>query len=179
VKRISSCNNTTFFFNYFTFFRFCNATFFHFGYVIKPPQPSSAIYGAPPFTGNPSKLALLASNAMRSSVIKSSISKISNKSETRQINYQQVPGAVASKSKIALGYTYTKHRTTTIIGKEKGRNLNESHTNSFNFDNNSFNPINFDDITELASRLVAVPCIRGGRSQFFRLRLLSCSKFLI
>jgi len=22
------------------------------GYVIKPPQPSSAIYGAPPFTGN-------------------------------------------------------------------------------------------------------------------------------
>jgi len=24
-----------------------------FGYVIKPPQPSSAIYGAPPFTGNP------------------------------------------------------------------------------------------------------------------------------
>jgi len=24
----------------------------HSGYVIKPPQPSSAIYGAPPFTGN-------------------------------------------------------------------------------------------------------------------------------
>jgi len=25
---------------------------FHCGYVIKPPQPSSAIYGAPPFTGD-------------------------------------------------------------------------------------------------------------------------------
>jgi len=22
------------------------------GYVIKPPQPSSSVYGAPPFTGN-------------------------------------------------------------------------------------------------------------------------------
>jgi len=39
----------------FTFFLFfvCNATFFHSGYVSKPLQPSSAIYGAPPFTGNP------------------------------------------------------------------------------------------------------------------------------
>ena len=36
----------------FSFFCFCNATFFHSGYVIKPPQPSSAIYGAPPFTGH-------------------------------------------------------------------------------------------------------------------------------
>jgi len=26
--------------------------FFHTGYVIKPLQPSSAIYGAPPITGN-------------------------------------------------------------------------------------------------------------------------------
>jgi len=29
------------------------------GYVIKPPQPSSAIYGAPPFTGNPLLLSML------------------------------------------------------------------------------------------------------------------------
>jgi len=34
-------------------YSFCNATLFHSGYVIKPPQPSSAIYGAPPFTGHP------------------------------------------------------------------------------------------------------------------------------
>jgi len=26
------------------------------GYAIKPPQPSFAIYGAPPFTGNPRSL---------------------------------------------------------------------------------------------------------------------------
>jgi len=38
-----------------SFFCFCNATFFHSGYVIKPPQPSSAIYGAPSFTGNQSE----------------------------------------------------------------------------------------------------------------------------
>ena len=29
-----------------------NISFNDFGYVIKPLQPSSAIYGAPPFTGN-------------------------------------------------------------------------------------------------------------------------------
>jgi len=52
VKRILSCNDTTFFLHYFSFFCFCNATFFHSGYAIKPPQPSSAIYGAPPYTGN-------------------------------------------------------------------------------------------------------------------------------
>jgi len=28
-------------------------SFNDYGYVIKPPQQSSAIYGAPPFTGNP------------------------------------------------------------------------------------------------------------------------------
>jgi len=37
-----------FFFTFFCFF--CNATFFHSVYVIEPPQPSSAIYGGPPFT---------------------------------------------------------------------------------------------------------------------------------
>ena len=37
-KRILSCNDTTFILH---FFSFCNATFFHSGYVIKPPQPSS------------------------------------------------------------------------------------------------------------------------------------------
>jgi len=37
----------------FSIFCYCKATFFHSGYVIKPPQPSSAIYGAPLFTGNP------------------------------------------------------------------------------------------------------------------------------
>jgi len=31
----------------FLLFCFCNATFFHFGYVITPPQPSSAFYRAP------------------------------------------------------------------------------------------------------------------------------------
>jgi len=38
----------------FFLFWFCSATSFHYGYIIKlkPPQPSSAIYGAPPFTGN-------------------------------------------------------------------------------------------------------------------------------
>jgi len=30
-----------------------NISFNDSGYVIKPPQPSSAIYGAQPFTGNP------------------------------------------------------------------------------------------------------------------------------
>jgi len=49
-KRILSGNDTTFFLH---FFLFCNATFFYSGYVIKPPQPSSAIYGAHPFTGHP------------------------------------------------------------------------------------------------------------------------------
>ena len=36
----------------FFLFLLCNATFCHSGYVIKPPHPSSTIYGAPPFTGN-------------------------------------------------------------------------------------------------------------------------------
>jgi len=39
-------------FTFFSLFCFCNAIFFHFSYVIKPPQPSSAIYGAAPFTGH-------------------------------------------------------------------------------------------------------------------------------
>jgi len=39
---ILSCNDTTFFLHFFSFFCFCNETFFHSGYVIKPPQPSSA-----------------------------------------------------------------------------------------------------------------------------------------
>jgi len=30
-----------------------NIGFSNSGYVIKPPQPSSAVYGAPPFTGHP------------------------------------------------------------------------------------------------------------------------------
>ena len=30
----------------FSVYSFCNATFYHSGYIIKPPQPSSAIYGA-------------------------------------------------------------------------------------------------------------------------------------
>jgi len=51
-----SCNDTTFFLYFFSFFCFANATFFHPGYVIKPPQPSSAIYGAPPFAGHPQNL---------------------------------------------------------------------------------------------------------------------------
>jgi len=34
------------------FYCICNATFFHSGYIIKPLQPSSAVYGAPPFTGH-------------------------------------------------------------------------------------------------------------------------------
>jgi len=29
-----------------------NNSFSDSGYVIKPPQPSSAVYGAPPFTGH-------------------------------------------------------------------------------------------------------------------------------
>jgi len=42
-------HDTTFFFHIFSF---CNATFFYSGYVIKPPQPTSAFYRAPPFTGH-------------------------------------------------------------------------------------------------------------------------------
>jgi len=34
---------------FFSVYSFCNATFFHSGYVIKPPQPSSAIYGISAF----------------------------------------------------------------------------------------------------------------------------------
>jgi len=40
---------------FFSVYSFCNATLFHSGYVFKPPQRRSAIYGAPPFTGNPIK----------------------------------------------------------------------------------------------------------------------------
>ena len=40
---------------HFSFAFFClfllQRSFFHSGYVINPLQPSSAIYGAPPFTG--------------------------------------------------------------------------------------------------------------------------------
>jgi len=39
-KRILNCSDTTFLLH---FFCLCNATLFHSGYVIKPPQPSSAI----------------------------------------------------------------------------------------------------------------------------------------
>jgi len=41
-----------YFLSLFSVYSFCNATFFHSGYVIKPPQPSCFIYGAPPFAGN-------------------------------------------------------------------------------------------------------------------------------
>ena len=49
-KRALSCNDTPVLLH---FFCLCNASFFYSGYVIKPPQPSSAIYGTPPFTGHP------------------------------------------------------------------------------------------------------------------------------
>jgi len=49
-KRILICNNKLFFLCFFSVYSFCNATFFYSGYVIKPPQPNSAIYGAPLFT---------------------------------------------------------------------------------------------------------------------------------
>jgi len=55
-KRIFICNKKKFFLCFFPVYSFCNATFFHSGYVIKPPQPSSAIYGAPPFTSNPIRI---------------------------------------------------------------------------------------------------------------------------
>jgi len=53
-KHIFICNIIIkiFFLCFFSVYSFCNTTFFHSGYVIKPPQPSSASYGAPPFTGN-------------------------------------------------------------------------------------------------------------------------------
>jgi len=53
-KCILSCNDTTFTtcLQYFSFFWFYNTTFFHSGHVIKLPQPSSAMYEAPSFTGN-------------------------------------------------------------------------------------------------------------------------------
>jgi len=50
------CNNKIFFLCFFSVYSFCNATFFHSGYVIKPAQPSSAIYWSPPFTGHPDLL---------------------------------------------------------------------------------------------------------------------------
>jgi len=37
------------FLSLFSFCCFYNATFFYSSFVIKPPQPCSAIYGAPPF----------------------------------------------------------------------------------------------------------------------------------
>jgi len=47
---------------YFSFdlsvYAFCNATFFHSSYVIKPPQSRSAIYGYPSFTGHHLGIAL-------------------------------------------------------------------------------------------------------------------------
>jgi len=45
-------SNKMFFLCFFSVYSFCNATSFHSSYVIKPLQPSSAIYGAPPFTGH-------------------------------------------------------------------------------------------------------------------------------
>jgi len=51
-QHILSCNDATFFLHFSSFFCFFNATFFHSSYVIKPPQPSSAIYGDPPFIGH-------------------------------------------------------------------------------------------------------------------------------
>jgi len=38
---------------HFSFCCICNVSFFYSGYIIKPPQTSSAIYGAPPFAGHP------------------------------------------------------------------------------------------------------------------------------
>jgi len=49
-KRIFICNNKIFSLCLFSVYSFCKATFSHSGYVIKPPQPSSASDGAPPFT---------------------------------------------------------------------------------------------------------------------------------
>ena len=51
-KRILICNNKIFILCYFSVYSFCKATSFHSGYVIKPPQPSSASYGAPSFAGH-------------------------------------------------------------------------------------------------------------------------------
>ena len=52
-KCIFICNKKIFFICFFSVCSFCNATFFQSGYIIKPPQPSSTICGALPFTGNP------------------------------------------------------------------------------------------------------------------------------
>jgi len=38
--------------SYFFLFLLLQRNFFQSGYVIKPLQPSSTMYGAPPFTGN-------------------------------------------------------------------------------------------------------------------------------
>ena len=46
-KRILICNDTLFFLCFFSVYSFCNATFFHSSYVIKPSQPSSAFYKVP------------------------------------------------------------------------------------------------------------------------------------
>ena len=51
-KCLFICNNKIFFLCFFSVYSFCNAIFFHSAYIIKPPQPSSTIYGAPLFTGN-------------------------------------------------------------------------------------------------------------------------------
>jgi len=56
-------------------FWFCNATCFYSGFVIKPPQPSSAIYGAPPFTGN---LILAQSRTSNHSVFKKRVTTFKN-----------------------------------------------------------------------------------------------------
>jgi len=46
-KCLFICNNKIFFLCFFSVYSFCNAIFFHSAYIIKPPQPSSTIYGAP------------------------------------------------------------------------------------------------------------------------------------
>jgi len=51
-KCILSYTDTSFFVHFFSFFFFCNATFIHSGYIIKPPQSSTAIHGAQTFTGH-------------------------------------------------------------------------------------------------------------------------------
>ena len=57
-KRIFIFNNKIFFLCFFSVYSFCNTTFFHSGYVIKPQEPSWAIYGAPPFASNPNYTSL-------------------------------------------------------------------------------------------------------------------------
>jgi len=85
VKRILICNNKIFFLCFFSVYFFCNATFFHSGCVIKLPQPSSAIYGPPPFTRHHKNAQILKECLVHEANAPNSFGKIQCGTSSRQL----------------------------------------------------------------------------------------------